>query len=159
LDNDIHVIKSVLAFCYGGSYTDNERSAGISVLKHHAMVYTAADQYDIAPLKKLAVDKFVAVANANSRPWEFSTSTEDQKTKDSEIIGLIRYVFQQTHDKSDPLRMAVLKTMKKNYSRIIDENCLFELVHEVPDFGAAYASFMMKSLGSLEAVESYLRFA
>jgi len=84
-------------------------------------------------------------------------SNKDKTTRDLEIIGVIRYIFQHTHQKSDPLRLAVLRTMKTYRFQIADEDSLFELVHEVPEFGAAYTSFMMKSLGRVEEVQSYLK--
>lgn len=156
LENDIDVVKCVVAFCYNGAYDKKRRSPGTSELMHHAMVYTAADQYDIAGLKKVALDNFIESAGMETSPWK-AVSPSVKKTTDLEIIGIIRYVFEQTHQKNDALRLAVLRTMQKYQFRIADQDQLFELVHEVPDLGAAYMSFMMNGLDRTKEAASTMK--
>lgn len=117
----------------------------------------------MSELRTLAKDKFVAATVENTAVWSDTPPTKEgvsqEATKsawDKEILEIVRCVFQSTLRKSDPLRLAVLKVMTNYGFSFAQQDMLYELVTEVPDFGAAYTEYVMAGLSKVNKAKSYL---
>jgi len=125
-------------------------------LLHHAMVYSAGIEYGVAGLEKLARDNFIKSIKANPKPWS-TTVSADKQTSHVDMFDTIRFIFQNTLSRSDPLRLEVVMLMADSGWRIDNDDRIYELTSDVPDFGAAYMRHTMRNHAAFAEIQKYLR--
>jgi len=125
-DDDPHVVEAVLNYLYCGHYTFDETKLHfwLDLLQHHAAVYLLADKWGVAPLKKLASDRFLADGrDAYCRHHE------------PEFLDIVQEIYPMTPE-NDDLRMAAAILVRKfveSEHLDVEEK---ERVKDIPGLGA-----------------------
>jgi len=138
LPESSRIVRSMLSFLYTNNYMSPASHSHTQKMMHHLHIYIAADKYGIPALQQRAkriLSNYLDSTKSGSLSKQAAPS--DSSDEPDHFFHLVRFLYENTHDQSDPLRCKVVDTARAIWVKqhtATQQELWIQLFGQVPAF-------------------------